>query len=63
MKPGDLVLIGSAWLAQKSPNDLLTGMIVSLAFERSGDTWYNVLINGTIDIIPLSNIRRISETR
>jgi hypothetical protein len=63
MKPGDLVLIGSVWLAQKSPNDLLTGMIVSLAFERPSDTYYNVLINGTIDIIPLSSMRRISETR
>lgn len=59
MKPGDLVSIGSVWLAQHSPGDLLTGMIVSLAFERSGDTYYNVLINGTIDIIPLSNMRRI----
>jgi hypothetical protein len=56
MKPGDLVQV-CTW----SQKDIIyrTGIIIRLAFERSGETYYDVMFDGKIDIIPLSELKRI----
>jgi len=56
MKPGDLVQVWT-W----PPKDIIyhKGIIIRMAFERSGDTYYDVMFDGRIEIIPLSDLKRI----
>jgi hypothetical protein len=56
MKPGDLVQV-CTW----TQKDIVyhKGIIIRMAFERSGDTYYDVMFDGRIEIVPLSDLKRI----
>lgn len=58
MKPGDLVQVRT-WPSGRITYH--TGIIIRMAFERSSETWYDVMFNGKIDIIPLVDLKRIKD--